>query len=170
MGASTMTLQQARLELALWQAQADMVSSSDLYMRMTQTGMSSELAIRLKELLASVRRIGGKTISLGKIIVLKLMEFVEKHPNLVVGIALGAGVAALIASIPFLGALLAPVALLLGVTVGAVAGHRMDREHNSTGHVPAAPMGVPRELIDIARTFFTLLIETLRSILTELRE
>lgn len=81
MKASAMTLPQARLELALWQAEADMASSSNLYIRLTEMGLPSEVAIRLKELLEVVKPIGEKMVSIGKIIVLKLIEFIEKHPK-----------------------------------------------------------------------------------------
>ena len=117
MKASAMTLPQARLELALWQAEADMASSSNLYIRLTEMGLPSEVAIRLKELLEVVKPIGEKMVSIGKIIVLKLIEFIEKHPNLLTGIALGAAVSSLLASIPFLGPILAPIANSLGIEV-----------------------------------------------------
>lgn len=129
---TTMAMPQARLELALWQAEADMASSSDLYIRLTEMGFPSEVAIRLKELLEFVKTIGEKTVSIGKIVVLKLIEFIENHPNLATGIALGAAVSSLIASIPFLGHILAPIVLPLGIAIGAIAGHRMDKARGGT--------------------------------------
>lgn len=168
MGA-TMTLPQARLELALWQAEADMADSSDIYIRLTEMGLPPEVAIRLKELLAIVKPIGDKVISIGKIIVARLIDFVEKHPNLATGIALGAAVSALIASIPFLGPLLAPIALVLGVAVGAFAGHRLDKAQGGAMSDDVAPFAIAQDVIEIARAFFQLLIDTLAAISAEFK-
>lgn len=164
---TTMTLPQVRLELALWQAEADMASSSDLYIRLTEMGLPSEVAIRLKELLEFVKPIGEKMVSIGKIIVLKLIEFIEKHPNLATGIALGAAVSSLIASIPFLGPILAPIALPLGIAVGAVTGHPVDKAQGSKMSGESGFSSIAQDVIEIARAFFQLFIETLTAISAE---
>lgn len=167
--APRMTLPQARLELALWQADADTVSSSDLYIRLTEMGLPPEVAIRLKALLEMVKPIGDKLISIGKIIVLKLMEFIEQHPNLATGIALGAAVSSLIASIPFLGQILAPIALPLGIAAGAIAGHRVDRADGKGINDDLGVMAIAQDVIEIARAFFSLFIDTLTAISAELK-
>jgi len=167
MGTTTMMLPQARLELALWQAEADMASSSDIYIRLTEKGLPSEVAIRLKELLDWARPIGGKMISIGKIIVIKLIEFIEKHPNLATGIALGAAVSSLIAAIPFLGPILAPIALPLGIAVGAIAGHRVDKAQGGKMNGGLGLIDIAQDVIEIARAFFQLFIETLTAISAE---
>jgi hypothetical protein len=164
MSMKTMTIPQARLELALWQAEADMASSSDLYIHLTEMGLPSEIAIRLKELLEIVKPIGEKIVSIGKIIVLKLIEFVEKHPNLATGIALGAAVSSLISSIPFLGPILAPIALPLGIAVGAIAGHRVDKAQGVGMNGNLGLIDIAQDVIEIARAFFQLFIETLMAI------
>lgn len=167
MGLTTMTLPQARLELALWQAEADMACSSDLYIRLTELGLPSEVAIRLKELLELVKPIGAKMVSLGKVIVFKLIEFIEKHPNLATGIALGAAVSSLIASIPFLGPILAPIALPLGIAVGAIAGHRVDKAQGGKMNGDVGLIEIAQDVIEIARAFFQLFIDTLMAISAE---
>lgn len=167
--ASRMTLPQARLELALWQADADTVSSSDLYIRLTEMGLPPEVAIRLKALLEIVRPIGDKLISIGKIIVLKLTEFIEQHPNLAAGIALGAAVSSLIASIPFLGQVLAPIALPLGIAAGAIAGHRVDRADGKRINDDMGVMAIAQDVIEIARAFFSLFIDTLTAVSADLK-
>lgn len=164
---TAMTLPQARLELALWQAEADMASSSDLYIRLTGMGIPSEVAIRLKELLELVKPIGEKLVSIGKVIVLKLIEFIEKHPNLATGIALGAAVSSLIASIPFLGPILAPIALPLGIAVGAIAGHRVDKAQGGKMNGDLGFIDIAQDVIEIARAFFQLFIDTLVAISAE---
>lgn len=165
-----MTIPQARLELALWQAEADLFSSSDIYVRLREMGLPSEVAIRLKELLEIVKPIGDKVISVGKIIALKLIEFVEKHPNLATGVALGAAVSSLISSIPFLGPILAPIALPLGITVGAIAGHRIDKAQGGTMNGNLGLLEIAQDVIEIARAFFQLFIDTLMAISTEFNQ
>lgn len=165
-----MKIPQARLELALWQAEADLLSSSDLYLRLKEMGLSSEVAIRLKELLEIVKPIGGKIISIGKIVVLKLIEFVEKHPNLATGVALGAAVSLLIASIPFLGPILAPIALPLGVMVGAIAGHRVDKAEGGEMNGELGIIAITQDVIEIARAFFGLFIDTFMAISTKFNQ
>ncbi|WP_341676792.1 hypothetical protein [Niveibacterium sp. SC-1] len=167
MSTTTMTLPQARLEMALWQAEADMVSSSDLYIRFTKMDIPSGVAIRLKELLELVKPIGEKVVSIGKIIVLKLIEFIEKHPNLAAGIALGAAVTSLIASIPFLGPILAPLILPLGIGVGAIAGHRVDKAQGGKMNGEVGLIDIAQDAIEIARAFFQLVIDTLMAISAE---
>lgn len=167
MGTTPLTLPQARLELALWQAEADMASSSDLYIRLTEMGLPSEVAIRMKELLEFVKPIGEKMVSIGKIIVLKLIEFIEKHPNLATGIALGAAVSSLMVSIPFVGPILAPIALPLGIAVGAIAGHRVDKAEGGKMNGDLGLVDIAQDVIEIARAFFQLFIDTLMAISTE---
>jgi hypothetical protein len=162
-----MTLPQARLELALWQADADMSSSSDLYVRLTDMGLPPEVAIRLKALLEIVKPIGDKMFSIGKIIALKLIEFIEQHPNLATGIALGAAVSSLIASIPFVGPILAPIALTLGITVGAIAGHRVDMAQGGNMNRDLGLIAIAQDVIEIARAFFQLVIDTLMAVSAE---
>jgi hypothetical protein len=162
-----MKLPQAKLELALWQADADMASSSDLYIRLTEMGLPSEVAIRLKELLEIVKPIGGKMISIGKIIALKLIAFIEQHPHLATGIALGAAISSLIASVPFLGPILAIVAFPLGITVGAIAGHRVDKTQGGKVDGDFGHIAIAQDVIEIARAFFQLFIDTLKAISAE---
>jgi hypothetical protein len=159
-----MTIPQAKLELALWQAEADKASSSDLYIHLTEMGLPSEIAIRLKELLEIVKPIGEKMVSIGKIIVLKLIEFIDQHPNLATGIALGAAVSSLISSIPFLGPILAPIAIPLGIAVGAIAGHRVDKAQGVRMNDNLGLIDIAQDVIEIARVFFQLFIETLMAI------
>jgi uncharacterized membrane protein len=161
MQAITITKPQAALELALWQAEAESMSSSDLYVWLLECGLPTEIAIRLKELINVTKRVGEKVISIGKVIVIKLMDFVKKHPNLVMGIALGAAISSLITAIPFLGPILAPVAILLGITVGAIAGSQLD---NVAVKGASNENSAIQELIVIAREFFQLFIESIQAL------
>lgn len=164
MSTALMTPPQARLELGLMQAESALIRSADIYIGLTET-LPSEAVIRLKELGSVDKRVGGRVINVGQIVLGKLVEFVKKHPNLSTGVALGAAVTALIGSIPILGPVLAPLALVLGVAVGAVAGQRLDEGRRPDDG--AGLMVVAGDLIEAAKAFFELLIEVFQVLAAE---
>lgn len=152
---------QANLKLAIMQANADALSSNDLYVLIHQLGLPSEISMRIYELGKQTRKIGEKVVSIGKIIVTKIIEFVQAHPNLFIGAALGAAVGFLVNSVPLLGPVLSPLATLIAVTFGSVVGHRMDKGQTGTevGLVEST-----ENVIEIAREFFQLLVDTLSTV------
>jgi len=155
----------ARLELTVLNAEAESVASSDLYAWLRQSGLPSEAAIRLTNFVDTVQYIGDQMISIGKIIILKIIEFCKAHPNLSAGIAVGAAVGAIVSLIPILGSYLAPIALALGVTIGAVRGHRLDQAAGGESHQGKSKfMIVTESLIEIAREFFALLGEIINAV------
>jgi hypothetical protein len=165
MTAKEFSLAQANLKMALWQADADSMSSSELYVWLVDSGLPHEVTIRLHELISFTKRVGSKVIAVGKILLIKIIEFVKEHPNLVIGAGIGAAVGAavfsLITSVPILGQVLAPVAAALGIAitaVGAIAGHRLDkraRGQQGSGGV----IGLVEDIVEIAKAFFQLVID-----------
>lgn len=152
---------QANLKMALWQVDADSMSSSELYAWLVDTGLPHEVTIRLHELISYTKKVGSKVIAVGKIVLIKILEFVKAHPFLVIGAGIGtvvgAAVASLITAVPFLGQLLAPVAMALGITItaiGAVAGHRLDKRFQ----------GVGEDVFEIAQEFFKLIRDVFNTV------
>ncbi|WP_066426932.1 hypothetical protein [Anabaena sp. 4-3] len=152
---------QANLKLALWNAAAESIKSSEIYAQLQQLRLPPEVISRLHEMLSFTKKIAGKVFAVGKIILIKILEFVKAHPFLVagagIGAVVGAAIASLITSIPFIGQLLAPIAALLGVTitgVGAVVGHRLDKQFQ----------GVGEDIFEIAQQFFALLSSVFNTI------
>ncbi len=152
---------QANLKLALWNAEAESIKSSELYAQLQELRLPEEIVSRLHELITFTKKIAGKVFAVGKIVLLKILEFVKSHPFLVVaagiGAVIGSAVAGLITSIPVLGQLLAPVATVLGITVttiGAVVGHRLDKQFQ----------GVGEDIFEIAQQFFSLLANVFNTI------
>ena len=126
---------QANVEITLLQVEADSMSSSEMYAWLLDSGLPHDVVIRLHDLIGYTKKAAGKVFSIGKIVLLKIIEFVKKHPFLVIGAGIGAvvgaAVAGMITSIPFLGQVLAPVALALGLaitTAGALAVNRIDKQ------------------------------------------
>ena len=170
MTAQALSLPQANLKMALWQVDADSVSSSELYVWLNDCGLPHEVMIRLHELASYTKKAGNKVLAVGKIVLLKIIEFVKAHPNLVIGAgigtALGAAVASLITSIPFLGPLLAPLAAALGLTItafGAITRHRLDKRAQGK-EVSGGIIGIAEDIIEIARVFFQLLIDVFNAV------
>ena len=151
---------QANLKMALWQVDADSMSSSELYAWLVDSGLPHEVTIRLHELASYTKKSGNKVLAVGKIILIKIIEFIKAHPNLAMGVALGAAVGLLVNSVPVLGSVLAPLATVLGITIGAIAGHRLDKGKE----VNEGIIGVAQDIIEIAREFFKLLIDVFNAI------
>ncbi len=152
---------QANLKLAIWNAEANSVTSSELYVQIQELGLPEEVVSRLHELVSFTQRVAGKVFSIGKIVLLKILDFVKAHPFLIagagIGAVIGAAIAGLITSIPFLGQILAPVAAILGITItaiGAVVGHRLDKQFQ----------GVGEDIVEIAQQFFSLLANVMNMI------
>ena len=70
MTAETLTTVKANFDLTLMNADADAMSSSDLYIWLRESGLPSEVAIRLYDLVDTVKEVGKQVINIGKIILL----------------------------------------------------------------------------------------------------
>ena len=148
-----LSLAQSNLKLALWNAEADSITSSQLYAEIQELGLPQEIVSRLHELITFTKRVTGKVYAIGKIVLLKIIEFVKAHPFLVagagIGAVIGAAITGLITSIPFIGPLLAPLATVLGITITTVSmviGHRLDKQFPEVG----------KDIAEIIQEFFSL--------------
>lgn len=161
---STPSKAQANLQLAIWSRQAESTSSEELYVRIQKLGLPEDVVSMLHSLILKVQQIAGKVIQIGKIILIKLLEFIEDHLFLSIGTGigalLGAALASLITAVPFIGPFLTPIAQALGLTitaVGAIAGHNLDKILPSVG----------KSLVDVAKEFFKFFQGILRTILQD---
>ena len=159
---------QADLEITLMDASAECVSSSDLYLWLRECGLPSEVAIRLHNLVDTTAKVGDRIIGIGKIIVIKIVEFVKAHPSLALGIAVGAAIGALVSAVPFLGVYLAPIAMAISTTIGAIAGHRLDKIEKGQSVVTGVDLiSIGQDVIEIAKEFFQLLIDVFNAVFDE---
>ena len=154
---------QANLKMALWQVDAESMSSRDLYVWLNDTGLPHEVTIRLHELATCTRKVGNKVFAIGKIILIKIIEFVKAHPYLATGVAVGAAVGFLVSAIPFIGPILAPLATALGIVIFGIAGHRLDKRAQGK-EVNGGIFGVAEDIIEIAAAFFKLLADVFNTI------
>jgi hypothetical protein len=152
---------QADLKMSLWQVEAEQTTSAELYGWLQESGLPNEVVIRLHELLTFTTKIAGKAIAVGKIIFIKIIEFVKAHPFLVTstGIAavVGATVTGMITCIPFICPVLAPLALALGIVItasGAVIGHNLDKRFSTVGE----------DIFEVVKNFFALFADVFNAV------
>ena len=169
MTVATISPMQAQFEMALLNAEAESTSSSNLYLWLRESGMPSEVAIRIQSLVDQTAVVAGQVYCIGKIVVIKIIEFVKAHPDMAIGMVVGASVGALTSMIPFLGPYLAPIAIAIGATVGAVAGHRSDKMDMGLT-VNSGVIAVAQDLLEIAKEFFKLLIDIFNAVFTQAKQ
>jgi len=177
---------QARLKLVLLNKQAEAKNSWEFYSEMKDLGLPDEVIEILQQVLKVTSKVAGTIISIGKIIVTKLIDYVAKHPLQVAGLAVGlgatyalgvalSGMFALIPTLPHwmgIGPFLTKLAMIipnlcktvfvpamvLSPIVGSVAGEIFDKKY------PA----VSESLQQIAKDFFKLFAQIINSIKNEL--
>lgn len=118
---------QARLKLTVLNKQAEAKNSWEFFSEMKSLGLPSEVIEILKKVLEVTSQVANKTISIGKIIVSKLLQYTAEHPLQVAGLAVGLyatytlgialhglfAVAPWISNLPLVGGALAKLSLLI---------------------------------------------------------
>lgn len=155
-----MTPAMANFKLVSLNAEAESINSSNFYAWLDSSGLPSEISIRLKSLVELTKEVSGRIISIGRIVLMKIIEFVKAHPKFFIGVAVGAAVGALANMIPLIGGLLSSITVPLGAFIGAYQGNRMDRkdqgnQNNSSNLFES----IPQDIIEISLEFFKLLAE-----------
>ena len=187
MNASEISPAQARLKIAIFSKQAEAQNSFDFHARMRKIKLPEEIVGILEKLLKITAKVTGKVISIGKIIVVQLLDYVAKHPLQVAGLAVGLcatyalGIAlhGLFALVPelakwkLIGGLLSKLALsvaslcktvfvpLMAISplAGAIGGEVMDSKYPE----------VSESLKKTAKDFFELFSRIMNAIKDELR-
>ncbi|MBV5330378.1 MAG: DUF2273 domain-containing protein [Chlorobium sp.] len=144
------SVNEAKLEMALLNSNVIDLDQIDVFTRFTNFGLPSEIIFRLEELWEQTKVVGGKLVHIGRIIINKILSFIENNPNLAIGVALGAAIGALVSAIPFLGPMLAPLSILLGAIFGGIVGSRLDREKKPVHWME----DISQEVIILAKKFF----------------
>lgn len=186
MESSPLNPSQARLKLAILNKQAEAKNSWEFYSEMRTLGLPEEVIEILQKVLKVTSKVAGTVISMGKIIVIKLIEYVAKHPLQVAGLAVGLGATyalgvalnGLFALVPelakwkLIGGLLSKLAILIAnlcktifvplmlasPIAGGVAGEIFDKKYPE----------VSESLQKIARDFFDFFAQIMNSIRDEI--
>lgn len=147
----------AQLKLGLLNAQAAEMNRLDLITRLTNKGVPQELVTRLQVLWDYTKVVAGEVIQLGKILLMKIWEWVERNPNMLIGMAVGAAVGALTALIPFIGPLIAPFATVFGaIVVGAMGSISDKASREGIATASSAKVVVAQGVVNMAIEFFRL--------------
>jgi len=153
---------QANLQLLLWNKSAETTSDDDIYIRIQRLGLPQEVVSLLHALITKIKEVSGKVIQIGKIILIRILDFVEENLFLVAGAGIGAligsAIFSLMVSVPFIGPFLAPLAKVIGITTtvtGAIIGHEIDKKVPSIG----------KSLREIADAFFKFFSQVLNTLL-----
>lgn len=117
-----------------------------------EVGISKEIAYRLGEIWNYTKKVGAKVWKVGRILLVRIVEFITQHPFALSGMALGAVLSLLVAQIPIVGPAIAPVIAVITIPVGAVVGAKLDIDFKKAENIL-------NELIHLARDFFKLVID-----------
>jgi hypothetical protein len=158
-----MQVDEAKLEIALLNAEVAEVEKIDIITQFTNRGLPQEIITRIDYLWDHTKTIAGEVIHIGKIIVIKIWEFVEANPHMAIGVVVGAAVGSLINLIPFIGHLLAPIAMTIGAIYGGVIGHRIDKRKHGI-EVTGGKSSLFEDLISMAKVFFQFFAEILNAL------
>lgn len=151
-----MNVNEAKLELALIEGELIEADKVDLITHLTNQGIPQEVINRISQLWETTKLVAGEAVSIGKIIIHKIWEFLQANPNIAAGMALGAFICLFI---PILG----PVLMPLAIAVGAVIGIRLDNyEQGNTMATDA--IGVLHEVVMTARKFFEIFVEIVEAV------
>ena len=151
-----MTKETGVFELTLLNAEVRHQRIDDVLIMGLNRGIPAEIMTRLEDLWSTTKMIADELVAVGKIIVLTIFDFLKANPKLTIGLALGAALATLVAGIPFLGALLAPVFTVVSMVYGAAVGASIDDGEVTTGPFVA--------VTNLAKKFFDLLKQIFLSV------
>ncbi len=151
-----LTPSQSLAQLSILNAEVGDVDFEDVLVRELIARWPPELVTRLEDLWSATREIAGEIVAVGKIIVLKILEFIRAHPKIAIGAAVGAIVGVLTSAIPFIGSLIAPLATTVSVLYGAAIGAAMEKGDHSLSPISGG--------IALVEAFFELFIAIFRGI------
>ena len=151
----SITSTEAKLELMILNSQTNQLDWVDMATLLHSRGAPLELVTRMEDLWEKTKVIAGKVVNIGRVIIMKIWEFIKANPNMIIGAIIGAALGALVGLIPFIGPLLAPIAMTIGITIGVLQGHRLDKIAEGQ-HIQYS---IIEDLITVAKRFFRLIAD-----------
>lgn len=164
-----------QFELLALQAKAAKLEEIEFVTAFTNLGLPQEVITRLQTLFHEVKEIAGQTINIGKIIIMKLIEFVKENPNMAIGLSVGIGLTILsgmlINLIPVIGnwlsTLITPIVALIVIPVGTLRGHRLDKALNDEMYVGDSLI---EDIITICKKFWAVLVDIFMAVKDDFME
>jgi len=162
-----MTKATAVKDLLIEEISALKVSKDTVFEFFMTSNLPKQVIHHITKLWDYTCNIGESVISIGKIVLSKIIDFIKANPDMAFGAALGA-IAGVMASsfiswIPFVGQALSVLTIGGGMLIGAIAGDRMDRATNGD-YIDESLISVFGDTISIAKKFVKLFIDILTTI------
>lgn len=159
---------QAKLKLLTLEAETNNFNKLDMIVKFTNLGLPQEIITRIQDLFDFTKKIGQQTIHIGKIIIKKLIDFVNENPNLIIGLAVGIGLSVLAgmltSMVPIIGVPLSGIVTsivgIVTIPMGILKGHRLDKAMKGE----YVGNSIIEDIITIAKKFWALLINILESL------
>ena len=160
-----MTENVAQMELMVLSNQNKGMKWLDAVVKLTNKDIPAEVVTRLQDLWETTKTISGQVYEVGKILVMKIIEFILANPKMAIGAVLGVAVGSLVNMIPWVGTMLAPLAMAIGAFFGAIAGHRLDKlaKGELTSYNDSS---IFADLITIAKEFWKVIVEIFKALKT----
>ena len=80
----------ATIELMAMHTKACKLDDTDIFTFLLNKGLPKEIVIRLQKLWKATMKVGAKVIQIGRVIIMKLIEFIRENPTMVIGLVIGA--------------------------------------------------------------------------------
>lgn len=80
--------------------------------------IKQEFEFKMMNIFKQTKIIGGQLINIGKIVFLKLYQFIQENPNMFLGTIIGAVLGSFLGMVPLIGGVLSLIATFLGVAIG----------------------------------------------------
>ena len=163
----------AKMELLALESRVSQFNELDFITDLTNKGLANEIVTRLQLIGEKVSYIADQSFQIGKIILMKLWDFIKENPNLTIGFAIGLGLAILsgmiVNLVPYIGAWLAgivtPLVALITIPIGTLKGHRLDKLIK--GEIVAD--SIMEDLITIVKKLWNLLVDIFKTLKDEIR-
>ena len=163
-----MTEAQAKLKLLALEATTNDFNKLDMIVKFTNLGLSQEVITRIQDLFDFTKKIGNQIIHIGKIIMKKLINFINENPNLTIGLAVGVGLSVLtgmlISAVPVVGVplsgIVSSIVGMISIPLGILKGHRLDKVMQGE----YVSNSVIEDLITVAKKFWALFVDILESL------
>jgi ElaB/YqjD/DUF883 family membrane-anchored ribosome-binding protein len=169
-----MNTAQGKMELLVLQAKAEQINEADFIADLVNKGLGADVIARLQILSEKVAYIGDQIIKVGKIILMKLWEFIKENPFMSIGIAIGVALTALtsliVGWIPFLGPILTGITALVIIPTTISMGMSLDKLIEKIKHEERLGDTPLEQLYEGAIKLFSLLGDIFKSVKNELKE
>ncbi|MBK1643142.1 hypothetical protein CKO25_00425 [Thiocapsa imhoffii] len=153
----------ALFEAMALQAEASGLDRVETMAYFSNQGLPLEVVTRMDSLWDQTVKVGEVILNIGKIILLKLVQFVRANPNMAIGFAIGLALGMLTNAVPYIGPIIAPIMTFLLTAMTALRGHRLDKVLRGE----YVGDSIIEDLITITKQFWSLLWDILNVIVIE---